>query len=544
MALVKCRECGDQVSDQAHSCPHCGVPDPGMDVKNYYKEFNAPSTETDTVSCRECGKDLAENTDTCPHCGAPDPGTEDYVTPEISQAQDSPPPIVKEESTTSSDDGYNEKHLSSNDSLKSEYENAKRGVDYGFKVCLFLAVLSAVLTTKALLLDGFERDNDPWSYNDPWIYLVCILFVGLGFAIRKYSRTVAVSMLLFYIINAIYAIVIMSSVESPGWAIGFGLLLFALIFGLVFTCLLRGVLGAFKYHRLRRSEDPDYRPAPKWAYYIGIPLSAIVGVVLSVLFAMGLMAHPATVSVLPGSQLSEKDVSYLVDNNIIDSNEQVLLFYSVGPFSIFDDGNILTDERVISYTREEGDLTVYNTSLENIEGFEITEKGDSFSDSALAIFVKKGEDFLLFLATEEGGDQRFLNELNSLMSEKGLVRSEAVIEGSDLLQSEISFLVSENIINQNEQIKLFYSTGYTQILDEGNILTENRLISYFRDEDGLGVAEVLIKNIKNTQLIEQEEDSDLNLFEITDDAGETFQINLPVNDAGSDQFLDAIRPTK
>jgi len=22
MALVKCRECGDQVSDQAHSCPH------------------------------------------------------------------------------------------------------------------------------------------------------------------------------------------------------------------------------------------------------------------------------------------------------------------------------------------------------------------------------------------------------------------------------------------------------------------------------------------------------------------------------------------
>jgi len=182
MALVKCRECGDQVSDQAHSCPHCGVPDPGMDMETLYKEFRT-TPKGDSISCRECGKDLAENTDACPHCGAPDPGTKDYAPPAISQAQNSPPPIVKEESITSSDDGNNEKHLSSNDSLKSEYEKAKRGVDYGFKVCLFSAILSAVLTTRDLLLDGFE------TYNDPWIYLFCIIAVGLSFAIRKYSTT-------------------------------------------------------------------------------------------------------------------------------------------------------------------------------------------------------------------------------------------------------------------------------------------------------------------------------------------------------------------
>jgi hypothetical protein len=91
---------------------------------------------------------------------------------------------------------------------------------------------------------------------------------------------------------------------------------------------------------------------------------------------------------------------------------------------------------------------------------------------------------------------------------------------------------------------LFYSTGYTQILDEGNILTEKRLISYLRDEDGLGVSEVLINNINSIQLTEQEEDRDLNVFEVTDEAGDIFYINLPINDAGSDQFLDAIRPAK
>ena len=28
MALQPCRECGAQVSTEAKSCPHCGVPDP------------------------------------------------------------------------------------------------------------------------------------------------------------------------------------------------------------------------------------------------------------------------------------------------------------------------------------------------------------------------------------------------------------------------------------------------------------------------------------------------------------------------------------
>jgi uncharacterized OB-fold protein len=26
MALIKCHECGGQVSDYAHACPHCGAP--------------------------------------------------------------------------------------------------------------------------------------------------------------------------------------------------------------------------------------------------------------------------------------------------------------------------------------------------------------------------------------------------------------------------------------------------------------------------------------------------------------------------------------
>jgi len=33
MSLVKCRECGEQVSSGANKCPHCGCSNPGLSQK-------------------------------------------------------------------------------------------------------------------------------------------------------------------------------------------------------------------------------------------------------------------------------------------------------------------------------------------------------------------------------------------------------------------------------------------------------------------------------------------------------------------------------
>ena len=43
MALIKCPECGKEISDKAAACPNCGCP---------ASEFN--KTEVDT-KCPECG---------------------------------------------------------------------------------------------------------------------------------------------------------------------------------------------------------------------------------------------------------------------------------------------------------------------------------------------------------------------------------------------------------------------------------------------------------------------------------------------------------
>lgn len=47
MALITCKECGKQVSDQAASCPHCGAPvkatapSPAQQQTNYQQQVAA-----------------------------------------------------------------------------------------------------------------------------------------------------------------------------------------------------------------------------------------------------------------------------------------------------------------------------------------------------------------------------------------------------------------------------------------------------------------------------------------------------------------------
>ncbi len=53
MALIKCTECGHEVSDKASTCPNCGSP---IEKK---------------VLCKECGQEIPEHTEVCPNCGCP-----------------------------------------------------------------------------------------------------------------------------------------------------------------------------------------------------------------------------------------------------------------------------------------------------------------------------------------------------------------------------------------------------------------------------------------------------------------------------------------
>ena len=81
MALIKCPECGGNVSDQAPKCPHCG-----FDMESRVicvscghmlssNDAKCPQCGTLTpwsnlfVTCPECGEHIRRGLDTCPKCG-------------------------------------------------------------------------------------------------------------------------------------------------------------------------------------------------------------------------------------------------------------------------------------------------------------------------------------------------------------------------------------------------------------------------------------------------------------------------------------------
>ena len=53
MALIKCKECGHEVSDKASTCPNCGCP-----------------IEKGLI-CNECGNSVSPSDEECPNCGCP-----------------------------------------------------------------------------------------------------------------------------------------------------------------------------------------------------------------------------------------------------------------------------------------------------------------------------------------------------------------------------------------------------------------------------------------------------------------------------------------
>lgn len=85
MALIKCSECGNMISDKSESCVHCGAP---MELKENLipcPECSAliedtaekctkcgfPLTPKKKLECPECGKKVDEGTAECPECGFP-----------------------------------------------------------------------------------------------------------------------------------------------------------------------------------------------------------------------------------------------------------------------------------------------------------------------------------------------------------------------------------------------------------------------------------------------------------------------------------------
>lgn len=115
-------------------------------------------------------------------------------------------------------------------------------------------------------------------------------------------------------------------------------------------------------------------------------------------------------AVTPGNALPAFVGELLLENGVLLPEEQILYLYSAAFTDYMNDGNLLTDQRVISYERVDGEWTVDSATFGEVRVIDPLYSEKELVDTRLRIEADRGS-FLLLLSTEDGLDQEFVREL-------------------------------------------------------------------------------------------------------------------------------------
>ncbi len=137
----------------------------------------------------------------------------------------------------------------------------------------------------------------------------------------------------------------------------------------------------------------------------------ILSLGLCLLLGFGLQSgYLAATEVLSGSKLPEHQRTEIVKIVNLRPGERILYYYCAG-FVVAEDGNLITNQRVISYEERDGETLVYEAEYDQIVDVEMT-RGSFTEDTVLKIIPANLDyDFFLLLSVENDGDQKFYQEL-------------------------------------------------------------------------------------------------------------------------------------
>ncbi len=282
--------------------------------------------------------------------------------------------------------------------LKEAEDSIKRGVYAGLIFGALVAGISLIAMS--------QGDKGSLSYwDDPWMFAEVALILVITFGVSRKSRAAAIALFLYYLVSRVALMVELNTVP------GVGGILFTIIFLFVFG---KAIFGSFVYHRLRKIEDPEYKAVKLWMKIAAVP-AVLVAALSLFLFVLGILGPPTVV--VHGGELSIADQELLLAEDIVESDERIVYFYSPGLFSLLEGGSVMTDKRMIAYGESEGERYHLSTYFGEIENAEWYVRGGDFSDSVISITDSEGDVINLTVSAEAGGDQLFMDELQTRISE-------------------------------------------------------------------------------------------------------------------------------
>lgn len=161
--------------------------------------------------------------------------------------------------------------------------------------------------------------------------------------------------------------------------------------------------------------------------------ASFVGLVISGLFVLGLLMESGYLlpsEIVAGDTLSDERLEFL-RTEVLEEGETTKWFYSAALRSIREDGNLLTDQRVIGYFEDEGEFELDSVRLEDVVGVRAL-YGRALYDGELIIWGRPWFDedtgevyagdtgsLLLWISEEADLDHRFVVDLLEAAVEAG-----------------------------------------------------------------------------------------------------------------------------
>ena len=110
-------------------------------------------------------------------------------------------------------------------------------------------------------------------------------------------------------------------------------------------------------------------------------------------------------------EITERTKQFLIDEGYVEEGEEVLYYYGAG-FTFEEDGNILTDRRVVSYGEGEDDvIESHSVWFDDLDRAVVAYSESEWEDSVLRVYSKQEGDWIeLLLSTERGRDHDFVEE--------------------------------------------------------------------------------------------------------------------------------------
>jgi hypothetical protein len=156
------------------------------------------------------------------------------------------------------------------------------------------------------------------------------------------------------------------------------------------------------------------RKTKRMAIGCGLAFALVVGLVVVFLVVLGAAIETGMVpdtAAKPVGKIPSRQLRKLQEMGVTREGEKVLFFYSAAFLDIRGDGNLFTDQRVISYYDADGTLDISAASFDEIAEIDFAPSDSWLEDSTITITKRDGTWFVLYVSTDSHGDELFHSKL-------------------------------------------------------------------------------------------------------------------------------------